>query len=184
MQDSPWLWSDTFLLSLGTCRGECRVWFILHLGQGSCSSSPAGLWSISHQGPLCVSKLACSSCTLFPPSVFSHQAFEPKIKTNKLSDKCYLLAELILSCFSISFTAKLLQSFKNETQIKIKLYIFKPLTSFEGLFVHCSITWSPSSKNLKVTSAWVCVVGRGTLNEWEETAEEENKLLCSNTSVS
>lgn len=54
VQDSPWLWSDTFLLSLGTCRGVWRVWFILHLGLGSCSSSPAGLWSISHQKYLCV----------------------------------------------------------------------------------------------------------------------------------
>lgn len=154
MQDSLWLWSDTFLLSLGTCRAESRVWFILHLGQGSCSTSPAGLWSISHQRPLRVSKLACSSCTLYTFSslTFSQQAFEAKIKTHKLSDKCYLLAKLILSWFSISPTAKLLQSFKNEIQIKIKLYIFIPLTSFEGLFVHCSITWSPSSENLKATS--------------------------------
>lgn len=154
MQGSPWLWSDTFQLSLGTCRGECRVWFILHLGQGSCSSSPAGLWSISDQRPLCVSKLACSSCTLYTFSSlsFSHQAIEAKIKTQKLRDKCYLLAELFLSWFTISLTTKLLQSFKNETQIKIKLYIFKPLTSFEDLFVQRSITWSHSSEDLKVTS--------------------------------
>lgn len=94
VQDSPWLWSDTFLLSLDLLRW---VEGLIHppswTGFYLCSCSPAGLWSIAHQRHFFFSELAVLVlCTLFPSLSFSHQAFEAKIKTQKLSDKCYPLA--------------------------------------------------------------------------------------------